>query len=224
MGKVSPSNSHVMWMCVYVYSKITWHLSIFIKYQWYWLPVSQRFQAMVRHCLQEQRVFLDASDCPWCLCIKKQIQQHVTCLAMLPGNLTCGPSTGQSQQRQVSACQEHRGWRQIWTAGISHSCMCTFIQCGLSIYNQCGLFVYNWFSRLVVQLCPTLCDPRPVAHQAPMSTDFPGKDTGAGSHFLLQGIFPAHGSNPVLLHCRQILYHLSYQGNPSDFTRWPFCL
>ena len=100
MGKVSPSNSHVMWMCVYVYSKITWHLSIFIKYQWYWLPVSQRFQAMVRHCLQEQRVFLDASDCPWCLCIKKQIQQHVTCLAMLPGNLTCGPSTGQSQQRR----------------------------------------------------------------------------------------------------------------------------
>ena len=55
---------------------------------------------MVRHCLQEQRVFLDASDCPWCLCIKKQIQQHVTCLAMLPGNLTCGPSTGQSQQRR----------------------------------------------------------------------------------------------------------------------------
>ena len=30
---------------------------------------------------------------------------------------------------------------------------------------------------------------------------------------LLQGIFPAQGSNPGLLHCRQILYHLSHQGN-----------
>ena len=34
-----------------------------------------------------------------------------------------------------------------------------------------------------------------------------------GSHFLLQGIFPTQGSNPCLLHCRQILYHLSYQGS-----------
>ena len=31
-----------------------------------------------------------------------------------------------------------------------------------------------------------------------------------GCHFLLQGIFPTQGSNPDLLHCRQILYRLSY--------------
>ena len=30
-------------------------------------------------------------------------------------------------------------------------------------------------------------------------------------HFLLQGIFPTHGSNPGLLHCRQTLYCLSHQ-------------
>ena len=30
---------------------------------------------------------------------------------------------------------------------------------------------------------------------------------------LLQGIFPTQGSNLSLLHCRQILYHLSYQGS-----------
>ena len=41
--------------------------------------------------------------------------------------------------------------------------------------------------------------------------DFPGKDTGVGCHFLLQGIFPTHGLNPGLLHCRQILYRLSYR-------------
>ena len=36
-----------------------------------------------------------------------------------------------------------------------------------------------------------------------------------GSHTVLQGIFPSQGSNPGLLHCRQILYHLSHQGSPS---------
>ena len=34
------------------------------------------------------------------------------------------------------------------------------------------------------------------------------------SHFLLQGIFLTQGSNPGLLHCRQILYCLSHQGSP----------
>ena len=35
--------------------------------------------------------------------------------------------------------------------------------------------------------------------------DSPGKNTGVGCHFLLQGIFPTQGSNPGLLHCRQML-------------------
>ena len=33
-----------------------------------------------------------------------------------------------------------------------------------------------------------------------------------GCHFLLQRIFPTQGSKPACLHCRRILYHLSYQG------------
>ena len=43
--------------------------------------------------------------------------------------------------------------------------------------------------------------------------DSPVKNTGAGCHTLLQGIFPRLGSNPGLLHCRRILYRLSHQGN-----------
>ena len=35
--------------------------------------------------------------------------------------------------------------------------------------------------------------------------------------FLLQGIFPTEGLNTDLLHCRQILYHLSHQGNPQGY-------
>ena len=41
----------------------------------------------------------------------------------------------------------------------------------------------------------------------------PSKNTGVGSHSLLQGIFPTHRSNLGLLYCRQILYHLSHQGS-----------
>ena len=39
----------------------------------------------------------------------------------------------------------------------------------------------------------------------------PSKNTGVGSRSLLQGIFPAQGSNPGLQQCRWILYQLSHQ-------------
>ena len=39
------------------------------------------------------------------------------------------------------------------------------------------------------------------------------KNTGVGSLSLLQGIFLTQELNQGLLHCRQILYHLSYQGS-----------
>ena len=41
-----------------------------------------------------------------------------------------------------------------------------------------------------------------------------GQNIGVGSLSLLQGIFPTQGSNPGLLHCRQILYQLSHKGSP----------
>ena len=44
--------------------------------------------------------------------------------------------------------------------------------------------------------------------------DSPGKNTRVGCHALLQGNFLTQGSNPGLLHRRQILYHLSHQGSP----------
>ena len=47
----------------------------------------------------------------------------------------------------------------------------------------------------------------------------PGKNTGVSSHFLLPRICPTQGSNPSLLHCRQILYHLSHQGSPWQSTK-----
>ena len=48
-----------------------------------------------------------------------------------------------------------------------------------------------------------------------------GKNTGVGCHFLLllfSGIFLTQASNPGLLHCRQSLYQLSYEGSPTKFA------
>ena len=42
----------------------------------------------------------------------------------------------------------------------------------------------------------------------------PGRNTGVGSHSLLQGILLTQVSKLGLLHCRQILYLLSHQGSP----------
>ena len=59
-----------------------------------------------------------------------------------------------------------------------------------------------------------------VACQVPLSLNSPGKNTGVGSHSLLQRIFLTQGLNLGLLHWRQILYHLSHQGSFVGF----FCL
>ena len=53
-----------------------------------------------------------------------------------------------------------------------------------------------------------------VARPAPLSMEFSGKNTGVGSHSLLQWIFLTQGSNPGSLHCRWIHYPLSHQGSP----------
>ena len=78
------------------------------------------------------------------------------------------------------------------------------------------------FSFALTQSCPTLCDPMDCS--LPDSSvhvvlvgyspwDFPSKSTGVVCHFLLQGIFPTQGVNLGLPPCRQMLYHLSYQGS-----------
>ena len=40
--------------------------------------------------------------------------------------------------------------------------------------------------------------------------NFLDRNTQVGCHFLHQGVFLTQGSNPGLLHCGWILYHLSY--------------
>ena len=66
---------------------------------------------------------------------------------------------------------------------------------------------------LVTQLCPALCYPVDCSLSDSSGHGIlQARNTGVGSHYLLQRIFPTQGSNLGLLHGRQILYHLSDQG------------
>ena len=71
---------------------------------------------------------------------------------------------------------------------------------------------------LVIQSCSTLCN---TVYSGPPGSfvpgDSPSKNTGVGCNALVQGIFPIQQSNWGLLHCRWILYQLSYQGSSFNF-------
>ena len=81
------------------------------------------------------------------------------------------------------------------------------------------------WSVKITQWCPTLLPHGPFMTEGPARLlcrwNSPGKNTGVGSHSLLQGIFPTQGSNLSLLHCKQILYHLSHQGSPIG-KKWTY--
>ena len=82
-----------------------------------------------------------------------------------------------------------------------------------AIITSLGFVVLVW--ELVSVSCSVVLDSlqphglQPIRVFCPW--DFPGKDPGVGCYFLLQMIFPTQGSNLDLLHCRQILHHLSYE-------------
>ena len=60
---------------------------------------------------------------------------------------------------------------------------------------------------LAPQSCPTLWDP--IDWSLPGSSVhgiLQARILGVGCHSLIQGIFPIQGSDPCILHCRQILY------------------
>ena len=97
----------------------------------------------------------------------------------------------------------------------------------LSFSFLCGIIMILWVScpprflsfplRAICLLSRSVVSDslRPHGRSPPGSSvhgDSPGKNTGVGCRFLLQGIFPTQGSNPGLPHCRWILYPLSHQG------------
>ena len=74
---------------------------------------------------------------------------------------------------------------------------------------------------VVTQSCPTLCIPWTVAHQAPLSMELSRQEYWSGMPFPSSGDLLKLGIKPSILHCRQMLYHLSYWGSPFQFTWTP---
>ena len=121
------------------------------------------------------------------------------------------PWTEEPGGLQSTDCREcqHAGTGLSWHApfpntsqvssflGSSLLCMCVYVSCSV---RSDSLRAHGL---------------QPTSFLCPWNS--PGKITGVGFHSLLQGIFPPQESNPGLLHCRQILYHLSHQGSPPPF-------
>ena len=63
-----------------------------------------------------------------------------------------------------------------------------------------------------------------VACQAPLSMEFSRQEYWSGLPCPPPGDLPNPGPNPGVLHCRQILYHLSHQGSPwiLEWVAYPF--
>jgi len=59
--------------------------------------------------------------------------------------------------------------------------------------------------------------PTLQADYLPSETLEKPKNTGVSILSLLQGIFPTQEPNQALLHCRLILYHLSYLGSLGEW-------
>ena len=83
-----------------------------------------------------------------------------------------------------------------WATSLFHLFKCPFVYLR-SISECCHMAVCVC---VFAQLSPTACNAMDEARQAPLSMGFPGKSTGVGCHFLLQGIFQTQGSNLSLLH------------------------
>ena len=68
---------------------------------------------------------------------------------------------------------------------------------------------------LVTQSCLTLCDPMDCSPPGSSIHEFSRQEYWSGLPFPSPGVLPNPGiKNLGLLHCKQILYHLSHLGSP----------
>ena len=111
---------------------------------------------------------------------------------------------------------------------VVHSCLtlCDPLDYSLPGSSVCGILqarTLEWVAcASPVDLPNPVIEPMsPVLQADSLPTEPPGKlkNTGVGSLSLLQGIFPTQESTWGLLHCRRIIYQLSYQGSPLQSGR-----
>ena len=121
---------------------------------------------------------------------------------------------------RVTQSYFHR-WDELSSLEWNHllESSCPFLEYGGTSFERLERFPSESKSHSVMS-----DSLRPHGLYSPWNS--PSHNTGVGSLFLLQGIFPTEGSNPGLPSCRWILYQLSHQGSPGErFPRstikWP---
>ena len=90
---------------------------------------------------------------------------------------------------------------------VIHTCISQYFFRILFSYVLSRSVMFDSFCSHGLQPARLLCSWNP-----------PGKNTGVCCHSLLQGIFLTQGQNLGLLHCRQILYHLSFISCPNSYA------
>ena len=118
----------------------------------------------------------------------------------------------------------HEHWEKVKVL-VSQSCLtcCDFMDCICTADSFCWTAETNTtllkqLHCLVAKSCLTFLRPHGLQSTRLLCPwDFPGKNTGVGCHFLLQGIFPTQGSNSSLLH----LLHWQVNSLPLSHQRSP---
>ena len=101
-------------------------------------------------------------------------------------------------------------WGHLDSGGVVLGDLWGFLALCLLVYLQALVYVLAcWITSSSLQPCGW----EPARLLCPW--DSPGKSTGVGCHFLLQGIFPTQGSNLHLLHGRKTL-PADLSGKPSS--------
>ena len=123
----------------------------------------------------------------------------------------------------------HRPWHLAWT--YFFTVCATAVALGIFgsyLYAHCLHFCA--FGAFTVLLFPSTVqsesESRSVVsnclqpHGLYSPWNFPGQNTGVGSHSLLQEIFQTQGLNRGLLCCRRILYQMNHQGSYNAISFW----
>ena len=100
---------------------------------------------------------------------------------------------------------------------VAQSCLTLCDPMHYTVHGILQARILDWvpfpFSRGSPEMEPRF--PALQADSLPAEPQGKPKNTGVGSLSLLQGIFLTQESNWGLLHCREILYQLSYEGSPT---------
>ena len=127
-----------------------------------------------------------------------------------PLSLWCHPTILSSVVPIFSHLQSFPG---SWSFQMSQ----LFASGGQSIGVSASTSGINLGGHLVIKLCLTLVTPWTIVPGSSVHGVFQARILDwVGRHFLLQGIFPAQGSNPHLLHWQADSLPLSHLGIPRE--------